>query len=226
MRICDRLRLVREQTGESQAKFATRFEMVQNTYGQYENGKRSIPDELKQLLSDKLNLNLNWLITGQGPMYIGGEPSGEENKGISIEKKEDQYNISVPMTSLKVSAGTGQEWFTGDLTGEMISIPKRVARRYPSNSNFAAAEVVGDSMEPTLHSGEPVVFVKDHIEGDGIYVLSVRGELFVKRLEFNRFLNRIRIISDNVKYPVTEVNPDNDDISILGKVVIWVHGEI
>lgn len=223
--IGQRLKLIREQTGLSQAKFAYLFGMPQTTYAKYETGG-GVPDELKFELSQKYNINIHWLVTGQGPMYIDGEPSGDDNKGIDIAKKEDQYNISVPMTSLKVSAGVGQEWLSGDLTGEMISIPKRVARRYPSNSNFAAAEVVGDSMEPTLHSGEPVVFVKDHIEGDGIYVLSVRGELFVKRLEFNRFLNRIRIISDNVKYPVTEVNPDNDDISILGKVVIWVHGEI
>ncbi|MGP1418346.1 MAG: XRE family transcriptional regulator [Sphaerochaetaceae bacterium] len=224
MSISERLKQLRLETGLSQTSFAEILGLAQTTYGPYETGKRGVPDELKSELSRKYNINIHWLVTGQGSMHLDG--SVPEEAGRALAPEEDRYNISVPMTSLKVSAGTGQEWLAGDLTGEMISIPKRVSRRYPNNSRFAAAEVVGDSMEPTLHSGEPVVFVKDHIEGDGIYVLSVRGELFVKRLEFNRVLNRIRIISDNVKYPVTEVNPDNGDVSILGKVVIWVHGEV
>ncbi len=227
--IGENLKSIRVKEGMSQATFATQFEMTQTTYSQYETGKRSVPDEFKQQLADKYNINLHWLITGNGSMY-----NTSSNASNNLVKTDNINNIDialkdsveVPMLDLHLSAGLGSDWYSGSLTDEKLYIPKRVARRYPSNSIFAGAVVDGDSMEPTLNDGEPVVFVKGFIKGDGIYVLAVNGELFVKRLEFNRILNVLRIISDNPKYPPTELKSDlQDSVHILGKVVIWVHGE-
>ncbi len=227
--IGENLKSIRVEKGMSQAMFATQFEMTQTTYSQYETGKRSVPDEFKQQLADKYNINLHWLITGIGSMYNTSNSTSnnlvktDNNINIDIALKD---SVEVPMLDLHLSAGHGSDWYSGSLTGEKLYIPKRVARRYPSNSVFAGAVVDGDSMEPTLNDGEPVVFVKGFIKGDGIYVLAVNGELFVKRLEFNRILNVLRIISDNPKYPPTELKSDmQDSVRILGKVVIWVHGE-
>lgn len=61
----------------------------------------------------------------------------------------------------------------------------------------------------------------------GIYVLAVNGELLVKRLQFDRIFNRLHIISDNTKYRPVEIPLEGlDNVRILGKVVIWVHGEV
>lgn len=233
MGISDRLKQIRLKSGLSQTSFAEQFGLAQTTYGPYETGKRSVPDELKQQLSQRFNVNLHWLITGQGEMYVGGNAgesacSGNSNDGaVSRQPLALKDSVEVPMLDLRLSAGMGDEWGLGSPTGESIYVPKRVARRYPSNSVFVGALVDGDSMEPTLHDGEPVVFVKGFVKGDGIYVLAVNGELFVKRLEFNRILNRLRIISDNPKYPPTELGMDAlEGVRILGKVVIWVHGEV
>lgn len=228
MSISDRLRQIRLNSGLSQSSFGENFGLAQTTYGPYETGKRSVPDEFKQQLADKYNINLHWLITGNGSMYNTSNSTPNnlvktDNINIDIALKD---SVEVPMLDLRLSAGHGSDWYAGSLTGEKLYIPKRVARRYPSNSVFAGATVEGDSMEPTLNDGEPVVFVKGFIKGDGIYVLAVNGELFVKRLEFNRILNVLRIISDNPKYPPTELKSDmQDSVRILGKVVIWVHGE-
>ena len=233
MGISDRLKQIRLKSGLSQTSFAEQFGLAQTTYGPYETGKRSVPDELKQQLSQRFNVNLHWLITGHGEMYVGGNAeesacSGNSNDGaVARQPLALRDSVEVPMLDLKLSAGMGDEWGLGSPTGESIYVPKRVARRYPSNSVFVGALVDGDSMEPTLHDGEPVVFVKGFVKGDGIYVLAVNGELFVKRLEFNRILNRLRIISDNPKYHPTELGMDAlEGVRILGKVVIWVHGEV
>lgn len=233
MGISDRLKQIRLKSGLSQTSFAEQFGLAQTTYGPYETGKRSVPDELKQQLSQRFDVNLHWLITGHGEMYVGGNAeesacSGNSNDGaVSRQPLALKDSVEVPMLDLRLSAGMGDEWGLGSPTGESIYVPKRVARRYPSNSVFVGALVDGDSMEPTLHDGEPVVFVKGFVKGDGIYVLAVNGELFVKRLEFNRILNKLRIISDNPKYPPTELGMDAlEGVRILGKVVIWVHGEV
>ena len=229
--IGENLKSIRVETGLSQAAFATQFQMTQTTYSQYETEKRSVPDDFKAQLAERYGINLHWLITGQGSMHIGENPetSAFTHVRASDDIREDvlKDSVVVAMTSLRVSAGPGQDWSEADVTGEKLCIPKRVARRYPRNSDFAGAQVVGDSMEPTLHDGEPVVYVREFIQGDGIYVLAVNGELLVKRLQFDRIFNRLHIISDNTKYRPVEIPLEGvDNVRILGKVVIWVHGEV
>lgn len=230
--INERLKQIRQQIGVSQIAFAGMFGLKQQTYQKYESGIVSMPQDLLEQLADKMNINLHWLITGNGSMHIGGE-QGEEaplrahTRDIDIRKNILKDSVEVLMTSLKASAGPGQEWSDAELTGEVLYIPKRVARRYPGNSSFAGAAVVGDSMEPTLHDGEPVVFVRDFIQGDGIYVLAVNGELLVKRLQFDGISGKLHIISDNPRYRQLEIPLEGlDNVRILGKVVIWVHGEV
>ena len=224
-----RLKEVREGQGLSQQKFASLFGLPQTTYAKYEKGG-GVPDDLKAQLAERYGINLHWLITGEGPMHVGeteGDSGHARARIDDIERDALKDSVVVAMTGLRLSAGPGQEWLETNVTGEKLCVPKRVARRYPHNSQFSGAQVVGDSMEPTLHDGEPVVFVRDFIQGDGIYVLAVNGELLVKRLQFDRILGKLHIISDNTRYRAIEIPLEGlDNVRILGKVVIWVHGEV
>lgn len=240
-----KLKEVRESTKMSQKTFGASLGLSQGTYQKYESGMASFPDDLKAQLAERYGINLHWLITGEGQMHVRRKRAvtddvfetptavGEVDCVRACDSKKEKAeealkdSVVVEMTSLKVSAGAGQEWADAAVTGEKLCIPKRVARRYPKNSDFAGAQVVGDSMEPTLHDGEPVVYVREFIQGDGIYVLAVNGELLVKRLQFDRIFNRLHIISDNTKYRPVEIPLEGlDNVRILGKVVIWVHGEV
>lgn len=81
-------------------------------------------------------------------------------------------------------------------------------------------------MEPTLKNGEAVAYTPDaEFTSDGIYVLKLNGELYIKRVQ--KFGNRVTIISDNKKYqPITiTLGEDGGDMEILGKVVFWLHIE-
>lgn len=55
-------------------------------------------------------------------------------------------------------------------------------------------------------------------EYDGIYLFDLQGELFIKRLCFNKFEHNAQIISDNPLYPSITINNLNK-LSCLGKVV-------
>ena len=103
----------------------------------------------------------------------------------------------------------------------LVPILKRFVRRFPKEQLFAA-EVRGNSMTGVqLFNGDLVVFVSNLIEGDGIYVISVDGELLVKRLEFDHFDKKLIIKSENPRYEVKVVDPER--AQILGKVVGWLH---
>ncbi|MDB5597409.1 MAG: putative phage repressor [Hyphomicrobiales bacterium] len=79
----------------------------------------------------------------------------------------------------------------------------------------------GDSMEPTIHSGDRLVANTAHVtpSPDGLYAIrDAFGSIVVKRLE-SYGLNppRIRIISDNPRHGSQDVGID--EIAIVGKIV-------
>lgn len=232
----ERLKDLRMNLGLSQKTMGERLHIAQTTYANYETGKANIPDELKARLINQFKVNLNWLVVGQGSMYL----DGKEGDAAPVERKEREVPLSdsmgkeieapavvrdvtmVPLTNLKLSAGHGVEWSDGDFTGEYVPVPRRVAARY-GKCRMAAATIKGDSMEPTLRNGEPVVFTLDGMTADSIYVIAIGDELLVKRLQRNLGSGKLLVISDNPKYPPMTV--DADAVRILGRVVMWVHDE-
>ena len=80
--------------------------------------------------------------------------------------------------------------------------------------------VSGDAMSPTLNDRD-IAAVDTSItkpQNDGMYLFEISGELFIKRLRFNRFDETADIVSDNSFYPPITVS-DLDKLSCLGKVV-------
>ncbi len=63
----------------------------------------------------------------------------------------------------------------------------------------------------------------DHIEGDGIYVISIDDEAYVKRLEFDLIQKQIVIHSVNKRYQPKVIPADSENMRIEGKVVGWYH---
>ena len=232
MTINERLKQIRSYYNESQAIFCKRFKLAQTTYARYELNGHSVPDDLKKSLAT-LRVNIHWLVTGEGKMFL----DSSENPLTNLTKKNNEQwidtkgqivtvsisndSLLVPILKNRVSAGPGEEWDLEDFTEEKLPILKRFVRRFPKEKLFSA-EVRGDSMTGVqLFDGDLVVFVSNLIEGDGIYVISVDGELLVKRLEFDHFDKKLIIKSENPRYEVKVVDPER--AQILGKVVGWLH---
>lgn len=218
--ISTRLKALRTELGLSQKVIGSQIGIAQTSYANYEGGKSPIPSNVLEQISNATNVNLNWLVTGQGTMFRDGS-EGSECESSSIE---DKYTHLVPMTNLKVSAGAGSEWESGDEDGDMLPIPMHIYRMYKSY-DLAGVTVSGDSMEPTLRDGEPVVYAKGVMEGDGIYVISILNELFVKRLSIDQLDKTVTIISDNPMYSKKIYPIDREGFQILGKVIFWLHME-
>ena len=235
--------MIRSDLGLSQVKMAALFNMPQTTYSKYELGG-SIPEKILQGLHDK-GYNIIWLITGEGCMHLkeahNDEPEqdvlkapteDEEKTYREIIEKSQKYKIEIetntvliPMTNMKLSAGRGWDWESEEsFTGELLPVPVKIARRF-DEKNLIAATVKGDSMEPTLHDGEPVAYVREFENGDGIYALAILDEVYIKRLSIDKLKKEITIISDNPKYPAKTYPMDQEGLQVLGKVVFWIHVE-
>ena len=221
MEIYDRLRQIREADGSSQTRFAAKFGVAQSTYGQWEIGKRSIPDEFKIQLAN-IGINLHWLITGEGQMKkddtVASEFKTPSGKSYPVSS---EATYSVPILASSVSAGNGQEWQPSDYSGESLPTLEKFFLGYPKEDIFAA-KVVGDSMIGIdLLPGDYVYACHNRIEGNGLYVLVLDNETYVKRLEIDKIDRKIRIISENDHYPDKVVDPER--VIILGKVIGWLH---
>lgn len=87
--------------------------------------------------------------------------------------------------------------------------------------NMSLIKVQGDSMAPTLLSGDLVLV--DHSRSTiasqgGIYAISIGSEIMIKRVQPS-FPNKLLVISDNKQYAPYEIATEN--IRVNGKV-IWL----
>ncbi|MGK7862402.1 S24 family peptidase [Falsiroseomonas sp. E2-1-a4] len=85
----------------------------------------------------------------------------------------------------------------------------------------------GDSMEPTLRTGDtvPIDFRQNQPgDKDGIYVIRTGNGLQVKRVQVELGKQLITVLSDNPAYfPQPNLNPD--DIHVIGRV-IWLGRQV
>ena len=182
-----------------------------------------MPDDLKILLS-QMGIDLNWLITGKGSMYLSSEEKTQYRTpgGRTYEvASSNNATYTVPILASKVSAGPGAEWASGDFRELRMPTLEQFFLGYPPDDIFAA-EVVGDSMQDIdLIDGDFVFACHNVVRGNGIYVLAMDTEVVVKRLEIDSIERKLRIISANADYPDKVVDPDR--VTILGKVIGWLH---
>ena len=227
------LRTIRNTLKLSQQEFGKLLGIPQTTYANYENGKTNIPDDIKLKLFSEFSVNLNWLISGEGNMLL----SDTTPVSYTPVQKDDEYitatgktypvsipdgGLSIPILASKVSAGPGEEWLPVNFReNERLPVIERFIRPYKKELVFSA-EVKGDSMTGIqLFDGDMVIAVKGYTEGDGIFVLTIDDEVYVKRLQWNPATKKISVKSENERYETFEVEPER--ITILGKVIGWLH---
>ena len=169
------------------------------------------------LTTEKLHEIANALDVKPGVLMGWTAPSYDKSTGL----------LTIPFISQKLSAGPGEDYLPDEcMEVRTIDVLACMLRGVEDRSTLVCAEAKGDSMIGAhIYSGDYVVFSRGLVNEEGIYVLSLRGDVLVKRLAFDKLDNKLSIISENPKYPVKTVDADDPDVRILGKVVGWIHAE-
>ena len=79
------LKEFREHLGESQTSLALKLETTPQTIQRIEADKGNLNDELKLKLINIFNLNINWLLTGKGSMFL------EDRNTFELKQKNIDY---------------------------------------------------------------------------------------------------------------------------------------
>ena len=115
--------------------------------------------------------------------------------------------IQLPMSELKVSAGTGN-WLENNSYDSIEVIDTPLSRKAD-----LVIEISGNSMEPTYHDGDNVlVRLQPSIDIGEIGVFVKDSEGYIKELGNNC------LISHNINYPNISLN-EYSDIRCIGKVI-------
>ncbi|MFN3443230.1 MAG: S24 family peptidase [Rhizobium rosettiformans] len=189
-----RLVAVREALGfKNREDFALAYGAPRKTFEKYEQGLSELPTKLMLWLRDQHDVNLSWLISGDGEMRPGASraPAVVTELGDGMVRIK-HYNVSA-------AAGTGLVPVDEHEEQDDIILARSFLRRLgaaPDQSQVIFAR--GESMLPTIPDGSLLLIdrSKTHLVEGGVFVFRVGEGIKVKRARW-RADQRIDLLSDN-----------------------------
>ena len=198
-----------------------------NTLARYRKQKGGLlkGDVIDRLISH-YKFDPNWLFKGQGEPFPGARRNYSAVCGpeAPVVDFDDEFTL-IPLMDGRISAGRGL--LPNNIASVKVAFHKGWIKRKGSKpENLSLIKVDGDSMDPTLLSGDLVLVDhgRDYVASQGgIYAISIDGEIMIKRVQAIRPQGKLRVISDNKQYPPLEY--EANEIIINGKV-IWFAREL
>jgi len=168
------------------------------------------------ILVKNFNLNIDWLLTGKGEMLLDAVNSRANADIIEIPYFEETYG----------AMGVGG--LSYDAQPTVMSFDSSFLKSVFGISNFKNLHIinaVGDSMAPTITSGElllvnPFENENHTIKDQGVYVILSPQGILVKRIKIHPIKKEWKLVSDN---PNEEDLPLQEDeinhCTVIGRVV-------
>lgn len=175
-------------------------------------GAVKVPADALYAIAKEANVDFSWLVTGEGGS-IDGTEAGEfaELPGM----------ISIPRyDEVRPSAGPGSIATSEAPTTRVAFEMRWLAEIGVRTDSAVILPAQGDSMEPTIMNGSPMLVdtSKTDIQSGYIYVIAVENDLLVKRVR-RRLDGRIDLISDNRAYdPETLDAAALQHLRVIGRV--------
>lgn len=185
--------------------------------------KGELPADRIVQFAMKFNLSVDWLLTGKGKMTRSDEPMFSLN-GASLVKEDPENYCFVPQVRGEISAGGGL--LPDDTVDMKVAFRREWIARRGDPTNMSLIRVSGDSMEPTLFSGDLILVDhgRNYIDAHGgIYAISMDHTIMIKRMQMIQTTGKVRIISDNGRYEPIDADPLQ--VKVNGKV-IWFGREL
>jgi phage repressor protein C with HTH and peptisase S24 domain len=209
--IAQRYAFVRERAGLTKKAFADSLGIHAVVSGDIELGKRDPSRDVLVRLARVYDVDLNWLLTGNT-----AQPAMDREGG-------DSMVVNIELIDQEAAAGRGVEIEEYAETTRLPVLRSFIAPRKPDR--VRAVEVRGDSMTGIgLDDRDVVLFAPDERTGDGVHVVSISGQLLVKRILFDAAGHSVHVISENPSYPPRVLTgADVESFRVEGRVIGWMH---
>lgn len=206
-----RIRQLWLESGEKQDDFVRELNVSTVTLANYMNNSRKPDSEFLLSLKRKLNISLDWLLTGE---------SSRETSGIFPEKESEVEFI--PMVEARLSAGCGSLETSGE-SERGYAFRKDFLARKGNYKNMVLMRVSGDSMEPEIYNNDVVLIdqSKKDIFPGRIFAVGFEEAIYLKRIDM--LPGKIVLKSANLAYPPVELDVRGqceDFFRVIGRV-LW-----
>jgi hypothetical protein len=175
-------------------------------------------DRLARSIEEKLHLPYGWMDADQTGIVVN------ENGEYDLENSYIVHEYANSAGMARTHAQLDQDVILGDITLSRFFLAT-LGYTNPERYLLTTITAYGDSMSPTILPGARILVdcTNKAFAGNGIYVLSVLGNQFVKRLTM-RMNGRITITTDNPVETLAEELSGNEEVQILGKVIYYWNG--
>ena len=245
MDLAQKIKFLRLENGWTQEDLANKSGVGKSTIQLYEgktSNKNPTNENLKKLANAfrisvselaNENLSISKSISENENLSISNKNLVRKSENLSISPKnlknsqKDIKTISIPyFEDTYASAGGGiinydEAPVIMDFDEDFLRMFLRISG---SIKGIHIINARGDSMEPTITSGE-LLFINPMQNENGIisgciYIINYDGDLYVKRIEKNPATKAITLFSDNKKYePIIIQKQDLECCHIMGRVV-------
>lgn len=213
----ERLNAAMEAAGYSQERLGEAVGLTQPaiqkmTSGKTKGSKKTIA------IANVLGVRPEWLESGDGSMHSDDQPD-------PIRKEEKSKFFRVEVLDLTVSAGPGRYMLSEFVEVlhaiEFTSEHARSLFGTRSDNDIKVMTVDGDSMHPTIKSGDRLFFdvsVRE-FKTDGVYAFVYGKTFHVKRLQMQGV--RLAVLSDNPNLEKWYIEEETEDqFYVMGKALI------
>jgi phage repressor protein C with HTH and peptisase S24 domain len=151
------------------------------------------------------------------------QPTPKSNVSAVKPLTEFKEWSSLPVYDVHAAAGAGT-LVHSEYTIDTLLIPTNLLAEFGLSETISTIIYVdGDSMEPTLSHGDRLLVdtrEQQHPVTNGVYVIRIDEAVYVKRLRWDIASGKYNIISDNIDYPVFQIDHNNGrNFKIIGKAI-------
>ncbi|WP_261247915.1 XRE family transcriptional regulator [Serratia ficaria] len=222
MTFSERLNLAMKESGFTQGALAEAVGMAQPSVWKLVSGGAKGSKKTVQIAS-VLGVRAEWLADGSEPMRDDESQPKRQDLTSRVAKDSDIYRIEV--LDLVVSAGPGRYMLSEVVEVlnaiEFTSDRARALFGSRSSDDVKVMTVDGDSMYPTIKSGDRLFFdvsVREFTT-DGIYAFVYGKTFHVKRLQMQG--RKLMVLSDNPNLERWEILEDTEDqFYVMGKALL------
>lgn len=213
-------------TGRKRRDCAEKWDTSASTLSQImsKNPVRNLGDELARKIERAEGLPDGWLDQQHAEHGETGDNVRLNSTGI-VPFFVSDTEVDIPQYDIRAAMGAGQ------VPPDYIELVRHVVVdkahldlfgvTYSAPENLAMVTGWGQSMAPTINHGEPVIVDRgvSHFVGDGVYVFTWDGLLYLKRLQKEPG-GKIKVISDNRAHDPFHIPAL--DVNIHARVVmVW-----
>lgn len=191
-------------------------------------GTRGVSAKAAAKAQSLLGVSSTYILEGIGPRFVRAALS--DNVAEVLPTTEPRDLIRIPLLANSGSMGKGNDTLDADYVVGDLALSAHWINQHIKPGNIRELKFIhaqGESMSPTFSDGDVLlvdVGSRDPASHEGVYVLDVHGQTYIKRVRM-RMSGNLEVSSDNPNIKtVDELNGDHQ-VRVLGRVVWAWNGQ-